>query len=419
MKAVTWHGKRDVRVDDVPDPEIEKPSDAIIRITSSGICGSDLHLYEVIGPFMSEGDVLGHEPMGIVEEVGGKIGAPTPATRFRSSSRSPAAAASCAIRVCRPSARPPRSATRGWAPPCSATPSSTARSPAARPSTAGAAGPLRPDQGSRGPARRTLRLSLRRSSHRLAGGGCAAARRGARSPSWGWGRSATWPAGCPRRLRSLAPGGSTGTSDAASSRANKVDGRRRGDRGGRRRVRRRRHLVGARRNAGACAGQGPQRLPRQGDHRSAGPEVPGPADAPAVPPAPRHGREQARAARGELDRQRRQGARRASRDAQRQALDEGGPAGSQTGRQEDQAHDRRQAVLQGDPRAGPLLEVPQRGPLRPLAARQAGRPRPPRRGRAEGDLLPARPRAHAPGPEPLAERPAATRCATRTRARGA
>jgi threonine dehydrogenase-like Zn-dependent dehydrogenase len=70
MKAVTWHGKRDVRVESVPDPQIKEPTDAIIRITSSGICGSDLHLYEVLGPFMQEGDVLGHEPMGIVEEVG-------------------------------------------------------------------------------------------------------------------------------------------------------------------------------------------------------------------------------------------------------------------------------------------------------------------------------------------------------------
>ncbi|QKG26819.1 zinc-dependent alcohol dehydrogenase [Actinomadura verrucosospora] len=70
MKALTWHGKRDVRVEDVPDPKIKEPDDAIIRVTSSGICGSDLHLYEVLGPFMSEGDVLGHEPMGIVEETG-------------------------------------------------------------------------------------------------------------------------------------------------------------------------------------------------------------------------------------------------------------------------------------------------------------------------------------------------------------
>lgn len=70
MRAVTYHGRRDVRVDDVPDPTIEAPTDAIIRITSTGICGSDLHLYEVLGPYLDEGDILGHEPMGIVEEVG-------------------------------------------------------------------------------------------------------------------------------------------------------------------------------------------------------------------------------------------------------------------------------------------------------------------------------------------------------------
>jgi threonine dehydrogenase-like Zn-dependent dehydrogenase len=70
MKALTWHGRRDVRVDTVADPTIEQPTDAIIRVTSSGLCGSDLHLYEVLGPFLEQGDVLGHEPMGIVEEVG-------------------------------------------------------------------------------------------------------------------------------------------------------------------------------------------------------------------------------------------------------------------------------------------------------------------------------------------------------------
>jgi threonine dehydrogenase-like Zn-dependent dehydrogenase len=73
MKAVAWHGKRDVRVDTVPDPTIQEPTDVVIRVTSSGICGSDLHLYEVLGPFMGEGDILGHEPMGIVEEVGGEV----------------------------------------------------------------------------------------------------------------------------------------------------------------------------------------------------------------------------------------------------------------------------------------------------------------------------------------------------------
>ncbi|MFI8230400.1 zinc-dependent alcohol dehydrogenase [Streptomyces sp. NPDC085900] len=73
MKAVTWQGKRDVRVDTVPDPKIQEPTDAIIRITSTGLCGSDLHLYEVLTPFMTPGDILGHEPMGIVEEVGAAV----------------------------------------------------------------------------------------------------------------------------------------------------------------------------------------------------------------------------------------------------------------------------------------------------------------------------------------------------------
>jgi threonine dehydrogenase-like Zn-dependent dehydrogenase len=81
MKAVTWHGKRDVRVDTVPDPVIREPTDMIVRITSTGICGSDLHLYEVLGPFMNEGDILGHEPMGIVEEVGADVRALSPGDR--------------------------------------------------------------------------------------------------------------------------------------------------------------------------------------------------------------------------------------------------------------------------------------------------------------------------------------------------
>ncbi|WP_016908008.1 alcohol dehydrogenase catalytic domain-containing protein [Streptomyces xiaopingdaonensis] len=70
MRAVTWQGKRDVRVETVPDPRIQEADDVVVRVTSSGVCGSDLHLYEVLGPYMDAGDVLGHEPMGIVEEVG-------------------------------------------------------------------------------------------------------------------------------------------------------------------------------------------------------------------------------------------------------------------------------------------------------------------------------------------------------------
>ena len=70
MKAVVWHGKEDIRVDNVPDPVIQEPTDAIVRITSTAICGSDLHLYSKLYPLMRAGDIIGHEPMGIVEEVG-------------------------------------------------------------------------------------------------------------------------------------------------------------------------------------------------------------------------------------------------------------------------------------------------------------------------------------------------------------
>jgi threonine dehydrogenase-like Zn-dependent dehydrogenase len=62
MRAVTWQGKRSVAVTEVPDPTIQEPTDAIIRITTTNICGSDLHLYETLGPFMDKGDVLGQGP---------------------------------------------------------------------------------------------------------------------------------------------------------------------------------------------------------------------------------------------------------------------------------------------------------------------------------------------------------------------
>ncbi|GAA1995405.1 glutathione-dependent formaldehyde dehydrogenase [Nakamurella flavida] len=73
MKALTWQGRRTVKVLDVPDPVLQAPTDAIVKITSSAICGSDLHLYEVLGPYLDAGDVLGHEPMGIVEQVGEQV----------------------------------------------------------------------------------------------------------------------------------------------------------------------------------------------------------------------------------------------------------------------------------------------------------------------------------------------------------
>lgn len=73
MKALCWHGTSDVRVDTVPDPRIENPTDIVVKITSTAICGSDLHLFDGFMPTMEAGDVLGHEPMGIVQEVGSAV----------------------------------------------------------------------------------------------------------------------------------------------------------------------------------------------------------------------------------------------------------------------------------------------------------------------------------------------------------
>ncbi|MFJ8622200.1 alcohol dehydrogenase catalytic domain-containing protein [Kitasatospora sp. NPDC093550] len=73
MKAVTWHGRRDVRVDSVPDPVIREPTDILVEVTTTGLCGSDLHLYEVLGAFLDEGDILGHEAMGVVRETGSAV----------------------------------------------------------------------------------------------------------------------------------------------------------------------------------------------------------------------------------------------------------------------------------------------------------------------------------------------------------
>ncbi len=81
MKALTWRGKRDVRVDRVADPEILEPNDAIVRVTSTGICGEDLHLYEKVGPSPAKGDILGHEAMGEVAEVGLEIDGLLPGDR--------------------------------------------------------------------------------------------------------------------------------------------------------------------------------------------------------------------------------------------------------------------------------------------------------------------------------------------------
>lgn len=81
MKALTWQGNEHVEVIDVADPVLQQPTDAIIRVTSTAICGSDLHLYGVLGPYLTSGDILGHEAMGVVEEVGSEVGSLKPGDR--------------------------------------------------------------------------------------------------------------------------------------------------------------------------------------------------------------------------------------------------------------------------------------------------------------------------------------------------
>jgi len=81
VRAVTWQGRRDVRVEQVPDPVVQEPTDAVIQVTSTAICGSDLHLYEVLSPYLQAGDVLGHETMGTVVEVGAEVGHIRPGDR--------------------------------------------------------------------------------------------------------------------------------------------------------------------------------------------------------------------------------------------------------------------------------------------------------------------------------------------------
>src|ERR1043166_4172923 len=73
MKATCYYGKNDIRVENVPDPKILNPRDAIVKITSTAICGSDLHLYDGYLPTMEKGDVVGHEFMGEVVDVGPEV----------------------------------------------------------------------------------------------------------------------------------------------------------------------------------------------------------------------------------------------------------------------------------------------------------------------------------------------------------
>ena len=171
MKAVTWHGKRDVRVDEVPDPPIEEPTDTIVRITSTGSAAPTCTCTRCSAPFMDEGDILGHEPMGIVEEVGSDVTSIKAGDRvvipFNISLRH---AASCATRGCSTQCETTQvreqgmgAALFGYTELYGQVPGGQAeflRVPQAA---------VRPDQGARGPARRPLRLPVRRAADRLAG----------------------------------------------------------------------------------------------------------------------------------------------------------------------------------------------------------------------------------------------------------
>jgi hypothetical protein len=137
MRAVTWHGRADVQVDTVPDPVIQEPTDVIVQVTSSGICGSDLHLIKVMAPFMTVGDVMGHEPMGVVREVGPEVTTVKPGDRVVVPFNISCGTCWMCGQGLQSQCGPHRTASRASGLPCSAIPSCTGGSPAGRPSTCG------------------------------------------------------------------------------------------------------------------------------------------------------------------------------------------------------------------------------------------------------------------------------------------
>ncbi|MDT7758322.1 MAG: hypothetical protein QOH27_4220, partial [Mycobacterium sp.] len=143
---------------------------AIIEVTSTNICGSDLHLYEVLGAFMKPGDVLGHEPMGVVREVGDEVSNLKVGDRVVIPFQIPVAAASCAMGSSTPRARPPWYETRGWVRPCSAIPSSTVRFRAGRPSCCGYRKLSSPTSRCRGATGLAVRVPVRRVADGVTGG---------------------------------------------------------------------------------------------------------------------------------------------------------------------------------------------------------------------------------------------------------
>ncbi len=196
MRALTWQGKEKVSVETVPDPVISQPTDAIIKVTSTAICGSDLHLYSVLGPYLHPGDILGHEPMGIVEEVGAEVTHIKPGDRvvvpFNISCGSCWMCSRGLFAQCEttqiPRAGQGRLALRLHR---------ALRLGAGRPGgvPAGAPGPLRADQGARRRPGRALPLPLGHPAHRLAGRGLR--RRAGGGARWRCSASAPWASSAP------------------------------------------------------------------------------------------------------------------------------------------------------------------------------------------------------------------------------
>ena len=221
MKAVTWQGKRDVSVDDVPDPQIQEPTDAIIRVTTTNICGSDLHLYETLGTFMDAGDILGHEPMGIVEEVGAEVTALKPGDRVVIPFQISCGTATCASEHLYTQCETTQVREQGTGAALFGFSKLYGEVPG------GQAEYLRVPQAQfthikvpDGPARRPLRLPLRRPAHRLAG------RRVRRDPAGRHGRrarprtrSATWPAASRCTAAHRRSSASTSSRSGSSARA--------------------------------------------------------------------------------------------------------------------------------------------------------------------------------------------------------
>ena len=179
MRAVIWQGAKDIRVEHVPDPKLEADTDIVIRVTSTGLCGSDLHLYEVLAPFMEPGDIVGHEPMGVVEEVGAAVRHLDIGDRVVDPVQ----------RVVRPlldvRARPaepvrdhPEHRARHRREPARL--QQALRSGPGRPGRvpAGPARRLRRDQGAQRPAGRPVPVPQRRAAYRVAGGGVRRRSRG-------------------------------------------------------------------------------------------------------------------------------------------------------------------------------------------------------------------------------------------------